>query len=74
MKVRVLPEADEELTAAAVWYQQRAAGLGERYLGEAVEAFTAIGQHPRRFARVRFRTAREIRKAEKVTSTVCCRG
>lgn len=62
MRVRLLGEADEELTAAAIWYQQRGAGLGERLLEEAVEAFSAIGRNPKRFARARFRTRREIRR------------
>jgi plasmid stabilization system protein ParE len=62
MRVRLLGEADEELTAASIWYQQRGAGLGERLLEEAVEGFSAIGRNPRRFAKVRFRTRRDIRR------------
>ena len=62
MKVRLLPEAEAELTTAARWYQQRGAGLGERFLGEAVDGFFAIERHPRRFARARFRTSREVRR------------
>ena len=61
MKVRLLGEADEELTAAK-WYENRSAGLGGRFLGEAIEGFSSIGRYPRRFARVRFRSGREIRR------------
>lgn len=62
MRVRLLPEADAELTAAAQWYENRGPNLGERFLAEAVDAFTAIGRTPHRFARVRYRTPREIRR------------
>ena len=34
----------------------------ERFLSEAIDAFSIIERHPRRSARVRFRTAREIRR------------
>lgn len=60
MIARLHPEADVELQAAAQWYEDRVAGLGERFLAEAVDAFVAIEKHPRRFARVRHRTSREI--------------
>ena len=62
MKVRLLSDAEEGLTAAALWDQQRAAGLGERFLEEAVQAFIRIEKHPNRYARARYRTIREIRR------------
>jgi hypothetical protein len=34
MRVVSHPEADEELQAAARWYEQREPGLGEKFLAE----------------------------------------
>jgi hypothetical protein len=62
MKLRLLPEADVEIQAAAQWYEIRVAGLGERVLAEAVDALSEIEQHPRRFAQIRYRSKREIRR------------
>jgi toxin ParE1/3/4 len=62
MKLRLHPEADAELQAAAQWYQDRRGGLGERFLAEAIDALSDIERHPRRFAKVSYRTAREIRR------------
>ena len=61
MRVRLHPEADDELQAAAQWYEDQAA-LGERFLVEAIDAFSAIEKYPRRFGRVSYRTKREIRR------------
>lgn len=62
MTVRLLGEAEQELTAAAQWYEQRSAGLGGRFLEEAGEGFSAIGRNPRRYLRVRFAKHREVRR------------
>lgn len=62
MKVRLHSEAEVELQIAAQWYEDRVAGLGERFLIDAVEALAAIEKHPRRFARSSYRTSREIRR------------
>jgi toxin ParE1/3/4 len=62
MKLRLHPEADAELHAAAQWYEDRVIGLGEQFLVEAIDAFTDIENHPQRFGRAKYRTAREIRR------------
>ena len=62
MRAGLHPEAELELQAAAQWYEQRVAGLGERFLSEAIDAFIAIERHPNRFARTRYRTARQVRQ------------
>jgi len=62
MKLRLLPEADAELTAAAQWYENRSPGVAQRFLTEAVDSFEVIERYPRRFARARLRTSREIRR------------
>lgn len=62
MSLRLLPEADAELTAAAQSYENVSSGLGERFLSEAIDAFFLIERHPRRSSRVPFRSRREIRR------------
>lgn len=62
MNVRLHPDSDDELEAAAQWYEDRVGGLGERFLSEAVDALADIEKHPRRFARIRHRTGRELRR------------
>jgi plasmid stabilization system protein ParE len=48
--------------AVAQRYQNESPGLGERFLSEALDAFSLIERHPRRSPRVRLRTSREIRR------------
>lgn len=48
MKVRLHPDADVELHAAQC-HEDQLAGLGERFLAEAIDAFTEIEKHPRQF-------------------------
>src|SRR5436190_424980 len=62
MKLRLHNEAEAELQAAAQWYEDRVAGLGEQFLTEAINAFSEIELHPERFTRVKHRTPREIRR------------
>lgn len=40
--IRIIEEAEEELTNAALWYEKERAGLGEELLAEADRALTAI--------------------------------
>jgi hypothetical protein len=67
MKVRLHPDADEELQAAAQWYEDRVAGLGERFLTQAIDALAEIEKHPRRCTRTKHRTGREIRRRCSIT-------
>jgi toxin ParE1/3/4 len=62
MILRIHPAAETDLIAAVQWYEDRRPGLGERFLAEAVEAFLAVERHPRRFAKARYQTTREIRR------------
>jgi toxin ParE1/3/4 len=48
-RVRVEPEAKEELAAAAAWYEERRAGLGLELLAEVDAVFEAIARRPGRF-------------------------
>jgi toxin ParE1/3/4 len=47
--VRVEPEAKQELSAAAEWYEQQREGLGRELLAEVDAVFTEIARNPSRF-------------------------
>ncbi len=51
MKIRVLPEAEAEILAAVLWYEERQAGLGVDFYDSILAAIKAIGDNPRRFPR-----------------------
>jgi toxin ParE1/3/4 len=50
--VRAEPEADEELRAAARWYERRRPGLGREFLAAIGAAVELIQQHPAGGSRV----------------------
>ena len=47
MNFRVLPAADGEAIAAALWYEDRRSGLADDFLIEMRSAFDAICENPR---------------------------
>lgn len=49
-KVRVLPEAEEELTAAAEWYEERRPGLGIQFVATVDAAVDRVAQAPLAYA------------------------
>jgi hypothetical protein len=63
MKATLHPEADAESRAAAQWYENQSRGLGVQFLDELFDTLRSIEQHPRRFAKSRQRTTREVRRA-----------
>ena len=63
MKLRILPEAETEIQAAAQWYEDRRGGLAEVFLGEVGDALSAIERHPKRYPKpVGVRTTRDVRR------------
>jgi toxin ParE1/3/4 len=63
MNLRILPEAEAEIHAAAQWYEDRRSGLADVFLGEVGEALVLIEDHPKRYARaVGVRTKRNVRR------------
>lgn len=42
MMLRVLPEADGEVIAAADWYEERRPGLGDEFIAEVEQAYQAF--------------------------------
>ena len=47
MKRAVAPEAEDELTEAALWYEERREGLGVELIEEAERVFEVIAENPR---------------------------
>ena len=52
MNFEVLPEANGEAIAAALWYDEQRLGLGDEFLAELEAAFTAIEEAPNRLRRL----------------------
>ncbi len=48
-RLRVAPEAEEELAAAAIWYEARRVGLGAELIAAVDRAVDAIVQAPQSF-------------------------
>ena len=47
------PEADEELEAAALWYEERQPGLGDDFLDEFERTLRRIVAEPERWRKIR---------------------
>ncbi len=46
MQVELHPEALAEVRAAAIWYDERQPGLGDRFVSEVAEALARIAEAP----------------------------
>ena len=53
MRVVSPPEADEELEAAALWYEERHTGLGEAFLDQFEDTLRRILAEPERWRKFR---------------------
>ena len=53
MRVVSHPEADEELAAAALWYEERQPGLGDAFLDEFQRTLRRVLAQPERWRRIR---------------------
>ena len=63
MNHRVLPEADGEGIAAALWYDERKSGLGDDFLDEMQAAFVRVRGNPRGQTRLEYDSGlHEIRR------------
>jgi toxin ParE1/3/4 len=45
-EVRILPEAEQDMTEAASWYEQQQRGLGREFLDEALAVFMRFAETP----------------------------
>ncbi|MFM1944696.1 MAG: hypothetical protein RI897_3678 [Verrucomicrobiota bacterium] len=52
MRVVSHPEADAELEAAALWYEERQAGLGDTFLDQFESTLRRIVANPERWRRI----------------------
>ncbi len=46
MRAELHPEARVELRSAALWYDERTPGLGDRFIAQVTAALIAIEEHP----------------------------
>lgn len=44
--VRIRPEAEQDMTEAASWYEQHQRGLGQDFLDEALAVFMRLAESP----------------------------
>lgn len=64
MTLRFAPEAADELTEAAVWYEARVEGLGRRFVNEVAALVPLLQARPRSFPRLqRIDRTLEVRRA-----------
>jgi plasmid stabilization system protein ParE len=59
--VEFLPEASEEMIAAAEWYEERRTGAGARFLSEVLRYTEILRAHPSGGAPVQDRRGRALR-------------
>jgi hypothetical protein len=45
-RLHVEPDAEDELTEAVAWYDERGEGIGDRLLGEVMDAMARIAENP----------------------------
>ena len=62
MILRILEEAQAEISEASRWYDRRRSGLGEDFLRELSSSLREIEAHPSRFPKLRSRKARHCRR------------
>ncbi len=58
--VRLREEAEEDLAAAALWYERQREGLGHEFLDEALSAFHLVAEQPLRYPVVHRNTRRAL--------------
>jgi plasmid stabilization system protein ParE len=46
VEIRLRPEAEDDLTEAATWYESQRAGLGQQFLDEVLVALDTIAEMP----------------------------
>jgi plasmid stabilization system protein ParE len=59
-EVRLRPEAEQDLSDAAVWYEERLSGLGHQFLDEVLAVITSIAETPLRYPVVHRNTRRAL--------------
>lgn len=60
LDVRLRPEAEQDFSDAAGWYEAQRAGLGLEFLDEVLEVLSAIAEAPHRYPSVHRNTRRAL--------------
>ena len=58
--VRLRPEAEQDLSDAAGWYEEQRPGLGHEFLDEVLEVFSVIAEAPHMYPSVHRNTRRAL--------------
>lgn len=60
LEVRLRPEAEQDISDTAVWYEEQLPGLGRQFLDEVLVAFSSIAQTPRMHPIIHRKTRRAL--------------
>ncbi|MGH8613689.1 MAG: type II toxin-antitoxin system RelE/ParE family toxin [Gammaproteobacteria bacterium] len=60
VEVRLRPEAEQDLSDAALWYERQRTGLGKQFLDEVVAIFATIAETPAMYPTVHRNTRRAV--------------
>ena len=60
LELRLRPEAELELTDAALWYEEQGLGLGHQFLDEVLAAFSTITETPLMYPIIHRNTRRAL--------------
>ncbi|MGH8643422.1 MAG: type II toxin-antitoxin system RelE/ParE family toxin [Gammaproteobacteria bacterium] len=60
VEVRLRPEAEQDLSDAALWYEGQRSGLGQQFLDEVVAIFATIAETPVMYPTVHRSTRRAV--------------
>lgn len=52
MRLEVRPQAEDEIDAAAAWYEREHSGLGGSFVQAVISAFSSIAEQPSAYPRV----------------------
>jgi hypothetical protein len=64
------PEADDELRAAALWYEDKQPGLGDAFLRQFENTLSRVVAHPERWRKSEAITASSISSASLTPSSI----
>ena len=45
-ELRLVPEVEDDVRSAQTWYEQRASGLGDRFVDEFLDGIASIAENP----------------------------
>ena len=60
LEVRLRPEAEQDLSDAAAWYEEQLPGLGHRFLDNVLQAFSSVSEAPLMYSVVHRNTRRAL--------------